>query len=91
VGRVKYDNDKDWKWLATQDLGQYAGCWIAIFDQAIIASGKDLNEVVKCVNAKNINKEEPIYLRVPEGYISLYELNSPCSVVELFGNGLVDG
>ena len=38
---------KEHKWLTTQNLAQYAGCWLAVFHQNIIAQGKDLNTVVK--------------------------------------------
>ena len=62
---------KEHKWLTTQNLAQYAGCWLAVFHQSIVARGKDLNSVVKKIKAKNIPDDAPLYVRVPEGLITV--------------------
>ena len=59
------------KWLTTQNLAQYAGCWLAVFQQSIVAQGKDLNLVVKKIKAKKIPDDAPLYVRVPEGLITI--------------------
>ena len=62
---------KEHKWVTTQNLAQYAGCWLAVFHQSIIAQGKDLNTVVKKIKAKKIPDDAPLYVRVPEGLITI--------------------
>jgi len=62
---------KEHKWLTTQNLAQYAGCWLAVFHQSIVAQGKDLNKVVKQIKAKKIPDDAPLYVRVPEGLITV--------------------
>ena len=62
---------KEHKWLTTQNLAQYAGCWLAVFGQSIIAQGKDLKTVVKKIKAKQIPDDAPLYVRVPEGLITI--------------------
>ena len=59
------------KWLTTQNLAQYAGRWLAVFHQRIIAQGKDLSTVVKKIKAKKIPDDAPLYVRVPEGLITV--------------------
>ena len=59
------------KWLTTQNLAQYAGCWLAVFGKNIVAQGKDLKTVVKKIKAKKIPDEAPLYVRVPEGLITI--------------------
>ncbi len=59
------------KWLTTQNLAQYAGRWLAIFHQRIVAQGKDLETVVKKIKAKKIPDDAPLYVRVPEGLITI--------------------
>jgi len=62
---------KEHKWLTTQNLSQYAGCWLAVFHQRIVAQGKDLNSVVKKIKSKKIPDDAPLYIRVPEGLITI--------------------
>jgi hypothetical protein len=58
-------------WLATQNLAQYAGCWLAVFRNSIIATGKDLASVVTQVKNQDIDDEAPRYIRVPEGLVTI--------------------
>jgi hypothetical protein len=62
--------EEEHAWLASQNLAQYAGCWLAVFGMAIIAEGKTLKEVTTIVKQKRINDQDPLYVRVPNGLIS---------------------
>ena len=58
----------DHRWLASQDLSQYLGMWIAVLDRKVIASGKTLRDVMEAT--RNL-RGAPLYLPVPEGFIVL--------------------
>ena len=58
-------------WIASQDLSRYAGEWIAVYEQAIIASDKDLGTVIAEVVSGCVGREKPLYMRVPEGTVIL--------------------
>jgi len=62
---------EDQAWLASQNLMNYAGQWIAVFRQRIIAKGKNLKAVVSKVKKERIDEQTPLYIRVPIGLISV--------------------
>lgn len=50
MGREKMeasDREKTFEWLATQNLGEFAGHWIVVIDQQIVENGKNLKNIVK--------------------------------------------
>ena len=55
------------RWLASQNLSLYLGKWIAVANQTIIASGITLKEVIEASKKMGV---DPLFLRVPEGYIT---------------------
>lgn len=71
MSQKKSNLQEDHVWLSSQNLAQYAGSWLAVFGRRIIASGKNLEIVVKKVREKNINDEAPLYVRVPEGLLTI--------------------
>lgn len=62
--------EEEHAWLASQNLSQHAGHWLAVFGRSIIAEGKTLKEVTCQVISKNIDDQAPLYVRVPVGLIS---------------------
>ena len=56
-------------WVVKQNLAQYTGEWIAVYNENIIAKGRDLGEVMDEVVKKKVGREQPLYMRVPEGLI----------------------
>ena len=46
------------------DLSKYAGEWIAVLGNKVIANGKSASEVLKESSSKS--KEKPTIMRVPE-------------------------
>ena len=67
IRRIQEEHD----WLHSQNLSQYAGHWLAILGKAIIARGKELKDVVKEVNEKGIDDQDPLYIRVPVGIVTI--------------------
>jgi len=64
------DINAEYEWISNQNLKQFRGKWIAVFNKKIISSGKYANEVAK--KAKKQIKETPFLIKVPlEGYISV--------------------
>ena len=64
------DINAEYEWISNQNLKQFRGKWIAVFNKKIISSGKYANEVAK--KAKEQIKETPFLIKVPlEGYISI--------------------
>ena len=60
----------EYEWISNQNLKQFRGKWIAVFNKKIISSGKNAHEVAK--KAKEQIKETPFLIKVPlEGYISV--------------------
>ena len=64
------DISSEYEWISNQNLKQFRGKWIAVFNKKIISSGKYANEVAK--KAREQIKETPFLIKVPlEGYISV--------------------
>ena len=62
--------EKNQAWIATQNLVEYAGEWIAVFNRNIIARGRELKVVLENVGRSGIPLEQSLYVRVPEGIIT---------------------
>jgi len=57
--------NQDHEWLCTQDLGQFAGEWIAVYDQAVIAHDHDFKTLMAKV--KSINPpRKPLLVQIPD-------------------------
>ncbi len=56
---------QEFEFLSVTDTSKYAGKWIAVLGQQIIASGDDLKEVYKEAKSKAGTKE-PLFMRVPK-------------------------
>jgi hypothetical protein len=64
------DINAEYEWISNQNLKQFSGQWIAVFNKKIISSGEYAHEVAK--KAKKQIKETPFLIKVPiEGYISV--------------------
>lgn len=46
----------NYEWFLKKDLSEYSGKWLAIVDKNIVASGKDVNKVIKEVKVKYPHK-----------------------------------
>ena len=57
-------------WITTQNLSPFVGEWIAVHEESILARGKDLADVMNSVVEKNVERDVPLYMRVPEGIIT---------------------
>ena len=57
----------DSHWISNQNLTQYTGRWVAVYEQKILASNAQLKVVMEQVNKQKISSSLPFYLRVPEG------------------------
>lgn len=47
----------NYEWFLKEDLKEYAGKWLAIIDKQIVASGKNVNEVIQKTKQKYPNKK----------------------------------
>ncbi len=57
-------------WVATQNLSPFVGEWIAVHEESILARGRDLADVMNAVEQKSVERDAPLYMRVPEGIIT---------------------
>lgn len=55
---------REFEFYAIADLSKHAGEWVAIVDHAVIATGKDLKQVLAEAGRKSRDKE-PLIARVP--------------------------
>jgi hypothetical protein len=62
--------EKNQAWISTQNLSRFAGEWLAIHEQAVIAKGEDLKAVMDLVESLKVARNKPLYIRVPEGLIT---------------------
>ena len=70
AGGKRSQMQKDQAWLTSQNLTEYAGHWIAIFKQTVIADGECLSDVTKKVRKSKLDDQDPLYIRVPDSLIS---------------------
>ena len=56
---------QEFEFLSVTDTSKYAGKWIAVLGQEIIASGDDLKAVYKEAKEK-AGQKEPLFTRVPK-------------------------
>jgi len=49
-------SSKNYEWYLSQDFSKYSGKWLAIIDQKIIASGKNVEKLINKVKDKYPNK-----------------------------------
>ena len=64
IGNISADS----QWLANESLKDFAGQWIAVFNEEIIARDESLEKVMKLVDSLKLNSL-PLFVRVPEGAI----------------------
>jgi hypothetical protein len=55
----------NFNFLVNQDLNRYAGEWIAVSGNKVVANGESATEVLDKASIKS--KEKPTIMRVPEG------------------------
>ena len=48
-------SSKNYEWYLSQDFSKYSGKWLAIIDQKIIASGKNVEKLINKVKDKYPN------------------------------------
>jgi hypothetical protein len=58
------DINQDHEWLCTQNLGHFAGEWIAVYARAIIAHDIDLKALMSKVKSIDLPKK-PLLVHVP--------------------------
>lgn len=56
---------QEFEFYSLADMSNYAGKWVAILGNEVIASGDDLKEVYEKAKKKAGNKE-PLFTRVPK-------------------------
>ena len=47
----------NYEWFLKNDFGAYAGKWLVILDEKIVAVGKDVTKIIKEVNEKYPNQK----------------------------------
>ena len=57
--------NQDHEWLCTQNLGQFMGEWIAVYDRAVIAHDHDLKNLMAKVRAINPSRK-PLLVQIPD-------------------------
>lgn len=62
--------NSDYEWLLLQNISQFKGQWIAVQDHDIVTRNKSLKQVLKSVDDLHL-KTIPLYLRVPEGSVTM--------------------
>ena len=66
MNRIQEDSN----WIYSQNLAQYSGHWLAVLGKEIIAKGKDLKKVINKVKKQDIDEQDPLYIRVPDGTVT---------------------
>lgn len=46
----------NYEWFLKKDFSEFSGKWLAIIDKTIVATGKDVNKLIKEVKTKYPNK-----------------------------------
>jgi hypothetical protein len=69
LSKTKPDPDldtinQDHEWLCRMDLGPFAGQWIAVLERKILASDKDIEVLMKKLEALKITRK-PLLFKVP--------------------------
>ena len=54
-----------YEWFLNKDLKDYAGKWLAIIDKQIVASGNDVNQIIRETRSKFPNKK-PLITKVKD-------------------------
>ena len=47
---------RNYEWFLKEDFSRYAGKWLAIIDKKVVASGEDVNKIIKEVKKEYPNK-----------------------------------
>lgn len=55
----------NYEWFLKKDLSEYSGKWLAIIDKKVVASGKDVNKIIKEVKHKYPRKR-PLLTKVKD-------------------------
>jgi len=55
----------NYEWFLKKDLKDYAGKWLAIIDKKVVASGKDVNQIINKVKKEYPNKK-PLITKVKD-------------------------
>lgn len=55
----------NYEWFLKTDLRDYAGKWLAIIDHKVVASGKDVNKVIK-ETKKKYPQKKPLITKVKD-------------------------
>ena len=61
-------NDKTYQFYLTHDLAQYAGKWVALLDEQVIASGDTATQVLAVAKQKAPGRT-PALAKVPTGEV----------------------
>lgn len=57
------DNYADYEWFLKKDFSEYSGKWLAIIDKKLVASGRDVDKVIKEAKSKYPTKK-PLITKV---------------------------
>ena len=63
--------DADYDWYMKHDFSEYAGQWVAIYNQSIIASSKNF---IEAINKAKERVKSPLMAKIPEKKIHLLQL-----------------
>lgn len=55
----------NYNWYLNNDLSSYAGKWIAIFNEKVIASSKNLEELTKQIS-NNFSLNKISFVKIPD-------------------------
>lgn len=60
----------NYTWYLENDLSKYAGKWVAIFEEKVIAANNDFKQLLKEIT-KKANVSDVFFARIPEKGIAL--------------------
>ena len=62
--------ERNSEWFQHQNLSDFAGQWVCVVDEKVVAQHADLDSLVRLVKDKTKGKT-PFIVRVPEGYLTV--------------------
>ncbi len=71
------------EWLTKQDLSKYVGEWIAVYNKKIVGHHQTLKELQEALLKMKIDPQKPLYMRIPDGLLTLKNIIGKKSVKSL--------
>ena len=71
MDQVATVNMANYRWYLAHDLSEYAGKWVAINDESVVAAAPTFGEVVEMLRGK-VRVEDVFFARIPEKMELIY-------------------